>query len=36
LAEMVARGISVLRKPYSPGALCREVREALDLAAASK
>lgn len=34
LNEMVQRGIAVLRKPYSPGALCRRVREALDLAAA--
>jgi two-component system, cell cycle sensor histidine kinase and response regulator CckA len=34
LNEMVQRGVAVLRKPYSPGALCRRVREALDLAAA--
>ena len=34
LTEIVARGIIVLRKPYSPGALLRRVREALDLAAA--
>jgi two-component system cell cycle sensor histidine kinase/response regulator CckA len=30
LTEMVERGITVLRKPYSPGVLCRRVREALD------
>jgi two-component system cell cycle sensor histidine kinase/response regulator CckA len=30
LTEMVERGIAVLRKPYSPGVLCRRVREALD------
>jgi CheY-like chemotaxis protein len=35
LNEMVQRGIAVLRKPYSPGVLCRRVREALDLAVAS-
>jgi FixJ family two-component response regulator len=34
LTEMVERGIPVLRKPYSPGALSRRVREALDLVAA--
>jgi two-component system cell cycle sensor histidine kinase/response regulator CckA len=33
LTEMVERGITVLRKPYSPGVLCRRVREALDSAA---
>jgi two-component system cell cycle sensor histidine kinase/response regulator CckA len=33
LTEMVERGIAVLRKPYSPGVLCRRVREALDNAA---
>jgi polar amino acid transport system substrate-binding protein len=32
LTEMVERGIAVLRKPYSPGVLCRRVREALDRA----
>jgi len=31
LAEIVESGVPVLRKPYSPGALCRCVREALDL-----
>jgi signal transduction histidine kinase/ActR/RegA family two-component response regulator len=35
LNEMVQRGIAVLRKPYSPGALCRRIREALDLAASA-
>jgi PAS domain S-box-containing protein len=34
LNEMVQRGVAVLRKPYSPGVLCRRIREALDLAAA--
>jgi polar amino acid transport system substrate-binding protein len=34
LNEMVQRGVAVLRKPYSPGALCRRIREALDLATA--
>ena len=34
LTEMVERGIAVLRKPYSPGVLCRRVREALDRATA--
>jgi two-component system, cell cycle sensor histidine kinase and response regulator CckA len=34
LTEMVERGVAVLRKPYSPGVLCRRVREALDCAAA--
>jgi two-component system, cell cycle sensor histidine kinase and response regulator CckA len=33
LAEIVARGIAVLRKPYSPATLCRVVREVLDGAA---
>ena len=35
LAEIVARGIAVLRKPYSPSTLCRVVREVLDGAAAT-
>jgi two-component system cell cycle sensor histidine kinase/response regulator CckA len=35
LAEIVERGIAVLKKPYSPGVLCRRVREVLDHAAAS-
>lgn len=35
LAEIVARGIAVLRKPYSPANLCRVVREVLDGAAAT-
>jgi two-component system cell cycle sensor histidine kinase/response regulator CckA len=35
LTEMLERGIAVLQKPYSPGMLCRRVREALDLATAS-
>jgi hypothetical protein len=34
LAEIVARGIAVLRKPYSPSTLCRVVREVLDGAGA--
>ena len=34
LTEMVERGIAVLPKPYTPGLLCRRVREALDRAAA--
>jgi len=33
LAEIVERGVAVLRKPYSPGTLCRRVREVLDRAA---
>ena len=34
LAELVEHGVAVLRKPYSPAALCRRVREVLDGAAA--
>ncbi len=34
LSDIVERGIAVLPKPYSPGVLCRRVREALDRAAA--
>jgi two-component system cell cycle sensor histidine kinase/response regulator CckA len=30
LAELVERGVAVLRKPYTPAALCRRVREVLD------
>jgi two-component system cell cycle sensor histidine kinase/response regulator CckA len=33
LADLVRRGVTVLRKPYSPSHLCRRVREALDAAA---
>jgi CheY-like chemotaxis protein len=33
LAEIVERGVAILRKPYSPRALCRRVREVLDRAA---
>ena len=35
LADMIERGIAVLKKPYSPRKLCRRVREVLDQAAAS-
>jgi two-component system, cell cycle sensor histidine kinase and response regulator CckA len=35
LAEIVERGIAVLRKPYSPRVLSRRVREVLDHAAAA-
>ena len=35
LADLVERGVVVLRKPYSPALLCRRVREALDAAATS-
>jgi CheY-like chemotaxis protein len=34
LSEIVARGIAVLKKPYSPRTLCRQVRASLDQAAA--
>jgi two-component system, cell cycle sensor histidine kinase and response regulator CckA len=34
LADLVERGVAVLRKPYSPSVLCRRVREVLDAAAA--
>jgi two-component system cell cycle sensor histidine kinase/response regulator CckA len=33
LADLVAHGVVVLRKPYSPSVLCRRVREVLDAAA---
>jgi two-component system, cell cycle sensor histidine kinase and response regulator CckA len=33
LADMLERGVAVLRKPYSPSVLCRRVREVLDAAA---
>jgi CheY-like chemotaxis protein len=33
LSDLLARGVAVLRKPYSPSALCRRVREVLDAAA---
>ncbi len=33
LADLVERGVAILRKPYSPSALCRRVREVLDAAA---
>ena len=32
LSDLVERGVAVLRKPYSPSALCRRVREVLDAA----
>jgi len=35
LADLVERGVAVLRKPYSPAMLCRRVRDVLDAAAAS-
>ncbi len=35
LADLVEKGVAVLRKPYRPSALCRRVREVLDAAAAS-
>ena len=35
LADMVERGVAILRKPYSPSVLCRRVREVLDAAAAT-
>ncbi|HLJ23333.1 MAG TPA: PAS domain S-box protein [Candidatus Acidoferrales bacterium] len=33
LADLVERGVTVLKKPYSPALLCRRVREVLDAAA---
>jgi CheY-like chemotaxis protein len=36
LADLVARGVAVLRKPYSPAVLCRRIREVLDAAAGPK
>jgi CheY-like chemotaxis protein len=35
LADLVQRGVPVLRKPYSPAALCRRIREVLDAAGAA-
>lgn len=35
LADLVEHGVPVLRKPYSPSALCRRVREVLDTPAPS-
>jgi two-component system, cell cycle sensor histidine kinase and response regulator CckA len=35
LADLVASGVAVLRKPYSPSLLCRRVRDVLDAAAAA-
>ena len=34
-ADLVARGVAVLRKPYGPSALCPRVREILDAAGKS-
>jgi two-component system cell cycle sensor histidine kinase/response regulator CckA len=34
LAEIAGRGITILRKPYSPAVLCRRIREVLDQAKA--
>ena len=34
LADLADRGVTILRKPYSPGVLCRRVREVLDQAKA--
>jgi two-component system cell cycle sensor histidine kinase/response regulator CckA len=36
LADLAERGVVVLRKPYSPSALCRRVREVLDAAVATR
>ena len=33
LADIMERGVAILRKPYSPALLCRRVREVLDAAA---
>ncbi|HXP82430.1 MAG TPA: response regulator [Verrucomicrobiae bacterium] len=35
LADLVERGVAVLRKPYSPAVLCRRIREVLDAAAST-
>jgi PAS domain S-box-containing protein len=36
LADLVKRGVPVLRKPYTPSALCRRIRDVLDAAAAAQ
>ncbi len=36
LADLVERGVAILRKPYSPSALCRRIREVLDAAVATQ
>jgi two-component system, cell cycle sensor histidine kinase and response regulator CckA len=35
LADLVMRGVSLLRKPYTPSVLCRRIREVLDASAPS-
>ncbi len=35
LADLAKRGVAILKKPYSPAALCRRIREVLDADAAA-